>query len=200
MTAMLQLYGRYDPAGHCWLASTQRGSATVQACLAIIREDKVPGLDGGQTYMVLTGAGRDGRLTALVEFGGTHGLRVVAHSPALTDDAIPDPGRVTLQRLGDMQWGWVADLPDEAGTASDYVIWLPQADKIVPVCRLPHTRDAGGYHASVSYSIDQSDQDADYYPLHLRVRGTNNGRPIKLQATARFNLARYTYQLSGELP
>ncbi len=197
---MLQLYGRYDPPGHCWLAIGRREGAAVQACLAIIREDKVAVPDGSRTYMLLSGAGQDGRLTAMVEFGGTHGLRLVAHTPALTDQAIPDPGQVTLQRLGDTQWGWVADVPGQTSGTSDYVIWMPRANQIVPVCRVPHTRDADGYAVSVSYSIDQSDADASYYPLRLRVRGTKNRRPLTAQATARFDLARYAYQLSGELP
>ena len=150
--------------------------------------------------MLLSGAGPDGRLTALVEFGGAHGLRVVAHTPALTDAAIPDPGQVRLQRLGDTEWGWVADVAGPASGWSDYVIWLPRADQIVPVCRFPHTRDADGYDVTVSYSIDQSDADASYYPLRLRMRGTRNRRPLSAQATARFDLSRYAYQLSGELP
>ena len=200
MTAMLQLYGQYDPAGHCWLAGARDGNpAVAAACISIAQAQDVEPPDGKRTYILLVGSREaDGLTVAFVEFGGTHGLRVVAHSPVWQLGSPPGQAHITLQRLGASQWGWIAEVGANGANNRDldYVVWLPRGGRIVPVARFPHARD----DITVSYQIDAADAQADYYPIMLQAHGRKNRRPVSAGAVARFDLPRYRYDITPELP
>ncbi len=199
MTAMLQLYGRYDPARQCWLATARDGDAPVTACLAIAQADDVEAPDGKRSYMLLAGRSQQGGLVAaFVEFGGTHGLRVAAHSPPVLLAASSDRPVIALQRLGASQWGWVSEVKanGDSDRDSDYEIWLPRAGEIEPAARFPHARD----DITISYRVDALDAQADYYPILLQAHGTKNRRRVSGQAVARFDLPRYRYDITPGLP
>ena len=202
MTAMLQLYGRYNPAMHCWLATARDGPVPTQACLAIVQADRVAASDGERTYMLLAGPSRAGPVMAFVEFGGTHDLRVVAYSPPQHDGMPAAPDRITLQKLGASQWGWVADTPlpgrRRQKDASDYVVWLPRGAAIVPVYRFPHI--AGGGTTVSDYRVDQADPDAVHYPLDIALSETKDRQPVGAPAVASFDQQHYTYHLEPAPP
>ena len=215
MTALLQLYGRYDPAAHCWHATAQAGGSTVPACLAIVQSDEVAAPEGPRTYMVLQGRAAQGchgcgGAVAFIVFGGANGLRVLAHSPALPDgnDSSPTgPQRIALNQLGAAQWGWIEAA---SGAEPSFVVWLPRAGRVVPVARLPPARsdasecDRGRCAVTLSYRIDTSDPQAAYYPILLQASGRDGRHRLAGQAVAHFDLPqytyRYTYRLSPGLP
>ena len=217
MTAMLQLYGRYDPAHYCWFATARDGNAPETACMTVAQANDVAAPEGKRTYLLLAGSsGHGDTMLAFVEFGGTHGLRVVAHSPALLL-ASPPSGQplVTLQRLGASQWGWVSEVKTSGDDDRDrdYVVWLPRAGQIEPTARFPQAREDHGsaecgaadarrdcYDITVSYRVDATPAQADYYPILLQAHGTKNRRPVSGQAVARFDLPRYRYDITPGLP
>ena len=223
MTAMLQLYGRYDPPGRCWQTPAHADNSTVPACLAIVHADEVAAPEGKRTYVVLEGRGdRDchgcARTIAFIVFGGADGLRVLAHSPATPDggDGLPtDPGQVTLHQLGASQWGWVEQTSNsrQDDGNSNYVVWLPRAERVVQVAQFPAARDNKGagecasgarsedcYDITVSYRIDAQNPGAPYYPILLQATGRKQHHRVTGQAVARFDLAKYAYRVSPGLP
>ncbi len=222
MTALLQLYGRYDPAGRCWQATAHGDESMVQACLAVVHSDEVAAPEGRRTYMVLEGRGVQdchgcGGAIAFIVLGGADGLRVLAHSPAVPDgaDGTPtDPQRIVLQQLGAAQWGWIeqTSVVGQGVTQSSFLVWLPRAERVLAAGRLPAGRDdkdtgecdrgdrGGCYDLTVSYRIDARNPQAPYYPILLQASGRQGRRRVTGQAVARFDLAKYAYQLSPGLP
>jgi hypothetical protein len=217
-------YGRYNQAGHCWMAAATDADGVTVACMALKRADPVQTGSARLLYLMLGGNGRItchacSGVIAFAVFDVTATPRLVAHSPATKDGsfgASADAKAVSVRQLGAQSWGWVETYgyTAQGETTQGTLIWLPKGDRVVRAGDLPgsHSNMDGACslappppgmdcaEIAIALRIDASNPAAAAYPIVLQATGTKNRRKVSTQAISVFDPVAFAYPPPSGLP